>query len=289
MMYKESDWRTYVPAAGSIIGTIAGYLGANAVSKGFNRALREEVDRVNRGLPTNRTLQERMVGEIKVEAGLPDLPHRIYKNFDNAVYIPPNSVSRPVEERYHKEIKKRLGSNDKNISESGKFLQDVIDFSKSKDGGIIVGERFSNPFVVGHEIGHAMIEKEKGAANFFQKNFNTITNLGILGAGAGLASKAYGSIAGSQTASDIGNILSLTSLGTLGAAGLGRLYYEGAASDRALDIMKKKEEHRKNMEDYKRLKDVSLNTYLASPISLAMTAGGGYLGHLLGENLKGAL
>lgn len=276
------------PLVGSALGVLAGIIGSNIISDAAKSSLKDEVHRVHSSGPTSMDMTtDELISSIKHKAGLQDMPHGVYDNFENAMYVPPQAFNQNTKHKMMREAKRRMGSSDERVAQSGKFLSDLIRFSDSPDGGIAIGRKMSNPFIVGHEVGHAMIEKEDSIANFLQRNYNYTKNLGTVGAvGSGLA-QLYGYMADNETAKKIGNIGALASVGALGLNALGRVYYESDASDKSIDLLDRMNIKPRDPQDYQRLKDRALDTYWASgPLDVALPAIGGIAGYHLMKNLS---
>ena len=213
---------------------------------------------------------DKIIQNVKAEAGLNKIPHKTFKTLNNAFYVPPGAIP---EERagFWKQVarEKRL-SKDKIEKETGSLIDTMLEYSINPKGGIIVGEKFTNPYVVAHEIGHAKISHEGGIYGFMQK-------YGPLAQAAGAVSMFGGILPTVLGYKKLGKGMFF---GGAAATGLGlgaELLYEREASRIAEELLKKQEIKARSRELGKGLLDKSWNTYLLKSLATALPLGGGYL------------
>ena len=230
---KEKSWKeTIKPYAAPAIA-LTSAIAISMLSKGIadygNKILRTSMED---SLSKNETVKnlDAIITKTKKIAGIPDVPHIKVKNFGNAAYIPPGSIPDYMVKSLSLKAKELIDIGDKHLKAQGKFLLKGIEFSKNKGGGIIIGDKFDNPAIVAHEIGHAVINHQGGISKIIQDWHGSAKQIGLAGASIGMITK--------MLKPDLGDYVFWGGLGTFGIGMMGQLYTEYLASKKAKGFLR---------------------------------------------------
>jgi hypothetical protein len=204
------------PIAATVgLGMIAPAIGKYFLDKGLHEVVANKDFKLDNIEP--------VIAAAKKSAGLQDIPHRIINNFDNAFFVPPGSLSPDVITSLRAKARTAMASPNSKIRGTGEFLKTVTDYSSTPRGGIVIGEKLTNPHVVAHELGHAKIEHDGGIDSYIQKYAPSLQTVGALTALASLVPAVTGDHSVWQGMFGGG-------MGLIGAGALGKIYSEYRAS-----------------------------------------------------------
>lgn len=207
----------------AVVGIVAPAIGQHFLNKGLNDIVKNKKFKV--------TDIEPVIASAKHQAGLDDMPHRKIDGYNNAFYIANGGLSPAMSIKIENDIDSALSSGGKFGRKKAKLLNTILEFNKHKHGGIVIGDRLTNPHVVAHELGHAKIEHDGGVEAFVQRYAPSLQNIGSLVALGSIVPHLMGK-------GDIAKGMLYGGLGThIGGVGA-KLYSEYRASDIARDILK---------------------------------------------------
>ena len=185
----------------------------------------------------NRNPSKTIINKLMSNAKL-NMPYKIVHGYGNAFYVPPNTVSDKQQQIYKKISRQYSMSKDKNKKVEGDLLGSVADLSKSEHGGIVMGDKLKNPYVIAHEVGHAKIRNDGGFYGFIQDHAQDMQSLGVASLLGSLVPKFLGY-------NKIGNAMFYGGAGSLLAGLGGEILYEHKANELAkqfIDKIKYKDE-----------------------------------------------
>jgi len=197
-----------------------------------------------------------LINDAKKIGNISNTPHIVIEGYNNAAYIPPKSIPDHTKNQWKKQANQLLKSKDKDLVNKGKFIQRSLEFSNKPNGGIIIGDKFDNPAVVSHEIGHAIINANGGFDKLVQDYSATLKNVGVPISLVGLATK--------MLKPDLGDYIFFGGLGTFGLGALGKLYTEWNASSHAKNILKEMDMDSETKND---LLNYALGTYAIKDVA----------------------
>ncbi len=218
---KDALSKDVLMAAGGVGAAAATVLGASLLSKSYGK----DFVKKTKGM---KPATSRMVVKLKRTAGLSDMPHHEIKDMNNAFYLPPGSLS-PLDkldlydqkEKAHQRGKKSLR----------RTADKILEANSNPQGGIFYGRKLKNPYVIAHEIGHALAQDESALKRYVEHSPGVMNKLFGLGAVLGTAAGVYNP----KWIPKIG-----LGLAGLGAAAVGaEVYSERQATKRGLDLMRK--------------------------------------------------
>jgi len=208
-------------AAGGATAAAAVLLGSSLLSRSYGKDFRKQV-------ATLKPATAEVIAKLKREAGLNKIPHHELKDFDNAFYLPPDSLPLGGRGELEQERDKALAAGKHQLARTASKL---LEADKSPHGGIFYGKKLKNPYVVAHEIGHALAINEPALQRYIEKSPSVLNKLFGLGAAAG----AITGIIRPDWIPQIG--VGLAGLGALSTAAT--MYSEQQATSRGLDLLQR--------------------------------------------------
>jgi len=220
-----------------------------------------------------------IIDKVKVKAGLTDIPHKTFELLNNAFYIPPRSIPESQVGYIKEQARNYMLSKNKLDKEHGKILNTIVDFSNSTKGGIIVGKKLTNPYVIAHELGHAKIHHDGGIYGFMQKYGPWIQNIGkLMMIGSLIPRLATPSDSKWHT---LGNIMLGVGAGALGTGLISELLYENKASQISKELLEKQKMREKARALGQELLNKSYLTYVTKSLGTVLPPIGGLTGYYL--------
>ena len=248
--------------AGIALGYLLPYVG--------NRYLVDASKSLSRQIRTKKDFPS-LVQEVKNIAGMPKIPHTIIEGIDNATYIPSKRLDNN-EKKIIKHLAKDYYKNGDKIN--GKLLMSIIDASDSPNGGLIIGNKMTNPYTVAHELGHAILENEGSVSGFLQRHASKANILGNTMIGVGLipgAISLVGMLSGNKTpVADViakGLFYGGTASNVIG--NVSRVIYENRANEIGRELLAQSDLKltARQKELGEQMYGASLGTYAMSPLA----------------------
>jgi len=213
-----------------------------------------------------------IIGRAKKLSGITKIPHKSFENLDNAVYVPGGTIPEKAVGKLKQIVRTKMQSKDKKQKESAKVLNTMIEYSLNPKGGIILGKKFKNPYIVAHELGHAQMANEGGIYGFMQKYGPVAQVIGGLSSFGSIIPFAMGK-------PDIGKAMLY---GGLGASGLGvgaELLYEREASELGRKLLKNVKLPKKSRDLGEKALDLAWGTYWTKALgkTLPVAAGAAFI------------
>jgi 2'-5' RNA ligase len=244
----KNNWKR-LAVTGAVVG--AGLIG----KKILNSAIDDVV--TSKDFSVKNT--EGIIRKAKAQSNI-DIPHASFRTLTNAYYIPPGTIKEDDAGKIKDFAMDKIKSSDEDEREKGKVLLSTLEFSSKPGGGIIVGERFTNPHVVAHELGHAKIEQEGGLYRFMQKYAPVVQNVGLL--------TAAGSIVPSLFEADtVSKIMAGAGLGAFALGSVGEMLTEYKASNIAKDMLNNIDYNKKAKKAGENVLNLALGTYAAKNLA----------------------
>jgi hypothetical protein len=253
---------------------ITAALTAGLATKAVQNMLGAELGKQTNNLKTIKGKNfVKMVEEIKTKAGLQDVPVIIDKNYENAAYVPFSKMTKEQKQGLKDFAKDQMLSKDQLSKNRGSFFNKILDLSEKPKGGIIVGEKLKNPYVVAHELGHAMIENKNDSAlyNILQRWSPFVSGVGtlstILGVGASLAGTvASESLKKTINLSNVGKNLIIGGLASRLAGDIGTIAFENRAHNIGEELLEAMNIPKEVRSSAKNFRDTSIKTYAVKPL-----------------------
>jgi hypothetical protein len=228
---KQSDFIDTIKPLVKPLAIVGGMLGSHYlidkivhVGNDALKASMTDLIKKDKKIDTSAVMQK-----AKEMAGISYVPHSILKGYNNAAYIPAGSIPEHMAKGLMTKSKDYLMSKDKKKKAMGNFILKSIKYSQNPKGGIIIGDKFDNPAVASHEIGHAIINERGGFDKLVQGYYSTLKKIGAPASIAGLLTKMVNP--------DLGDYIFWGGVGTYGLGTLGQIYTEYTASKYAKEIM----------------------------------------------------
>ena len=254
---KKFFGENYPAMIAATVGLVAPTVGKYFINKAVNETAKEP------GFNVKTT--DKIISKVKTLSGIPDVPHRTFTGLNNAYFVPPGSVREDVHGMWKELAYEKLKSKNKTVRESGKMMNTILDFSRKPKGGIIVGDKFKNPHVVAHELGHAQIEQEGGVYKYLQKYGPLAQSIGALTTFGSIVPLAFGY-------TDVAKGMLYGGMGAT-AAGLGaELLYESKASSIGNKMLESVKFDPKAKELGKKSLDLAWDTYLMKTLGRTVPA-----------------
>jgi hypothetical protein len=218
---KEAVSNDLLMAAGGATAAAATVLGASLLNASYGRQFRKDI----KGM---KPATASVITKLKRTAGLSKIPHHELKDFNNAFYLPPNSLPMGGRASLEKERASALADGRKREAQTAKKL---LEADASPHGGIFYGKKLKNPYVVAHEIGHALADNEPALQRYVERSPAVLNKLFGLGVAAGAVTGAIRP----DWIPQIG--VGLAGLGALSTAA--DVYSEHKATSRGLDLLQR--------------------------------------------------
>ena len=217
---KRADGSDLLTAAGSLGAAATAVIGANLLSKSYGQDFQKKLKTTKRVPPSN------MVHTLKRTAGLEKMPHHQVKGLPNAFYLPGGNINKTFQDQLKRQEEKARQEGDK---DSERLARNLRKATESPHGGIFYGEEFKNPYVIAHEVGHALAANEPAFKRYVERSPSLLNKLFGVGAAAG-------TVAGIMRPDWIPAIgAGLAGLGAVNLAST--VYSENKATERGLDLM----------------------------------------------------